>query len=326
MRAMVLAGLGSGLVLGLALGFGAAHWWPPAGPVVAARPDAAAALTAGGTFGYDTVKTALARLPPARREAVLGDARAFAVWVERRGAQHVLAAAAVAAGLPDLPAVAAALREATVDTLAAEYLVREAPVSAVVPPDEAKVEAFYREQEARFRVPDRLPVWQIFVAAPAGDAAARAEARGRARAALETLLAGKATLAELAASVSAHPPSRLNGGYMGLLAPEELMPEVREALLKAPQGKPVGPIETAAGFHIVQRGALVPGSVPPLDEVRPQIVAYLSEEALRVRQEEVLRTAAAAHPVTVDAADLEPWRTRLKDELAQEEAAGGVQK
>lgn len=324
MRAMVLAGLATGLVLGLAAGFGAATWWRPAGGPMSA--GSAATPPAAEAFGYETVKTSLERLAPARRQALLDDAQAFAAWVERRGAQHVLAAAAVAAGLPERPAVAAALRETTVDVLAAQYLAREAPVSAVTPPDEARVESFYREQEARFRVPDRLPVWQIFIAAASGDEAARADARGRARTALESLLAGKASLAEVAATTSEHPPSRQNGGFMGLLAPEELMPEVREALLTAPQGKPVGPIETAAGFHIVQRGALVPGSVQALDQVRPQIVAYLTEQALQARQDEVLRKAATAHPVTVDAADLEPWRTRLKDELAQEAAAAGAQK
>ncbi|MGE3771606.1 MAG: peptidylprolyl isomerase [Gammaproteobacteria bacterium] len=315
------AGAGLGLVIGLGLGWiGASSW--QATPAV---PPAASSSTSTG-FGYDTVRTSLSRLAPARRRAVLDDAATFAAFVEQRGRQQVLYAAATAAGLAEQPAIATELRESAVEILAARYLEREAPAAAAPAPDEAAVEAFYRDQQARFRIPDRLPVWQIFIAAPAGDEAARTAARERSRQALESLLAGKANLSELAASSSDHAPSRLNGGFMGLLAPEELKPEVRQALLAAPQGKPVGPVETDAGFHVVQRGALVPGSVPPLEEVRPQIVAWLTEQALAEQRAAALRKAAEAHPVTIEATELEAWRQRLRDAEAAESAAAGAQK
>ncbi|HMM76776.1 MAG TPA: peptidylprolyl isomerase [Gammaproteobacteria bacterium] len=317
-----LAGAGLGLAIGLGLGWAGASLWPLATPSFAP----AASAPADTSFGYASIDASLSRLPPARRRAVLDDAAAFAAFVEQRGRQQVLYAAATAAGLADQPAVAAELREAAVEILAADYLEREAPAAAAPAPDEVAIAAFYRDQQARFRIPDRLPVWQIFIAAPAGDEAARTAARERARRALESLLAGKASLSELAASTSDHAPSRLNGGFMGLLAPEELKPEVRQALLAAPQGKPVGPVETDDGFHVVQRGALVPGSVPPLEEVRPQIVAWLRERSLAAERAAVLRKAAEAHPVTIEASDLEAWRQRLRDADAAESTAAGTQK
>jgi len=314
-----LLGAGLGLALGLGLGWFGATWRQPESPAV--TPAAAPA-----SLAYEDVAASLSHLPPARRRAVLDDAANFAAFVEQRGRQQVLYAAATAADLAAQAAIAAELQDAAVQLLAARYLEREAPAAAVPAPDEAAIEAFYRDQQARFRIPDRLPVWQIFIAAPPADEAARTAARERAREALESLLAGKASLSEVAAKVSDHAPSRLNGGFMGLLAPEELKPEVRQALLAAPQGKPVGPVETADGFHVVQRGALVPGTLPALAEVRPQIVAWLSEQALAAQRAEVLRKAAEAHPVTIDESELDGWRQRLRDAEAAEAAAAGTQK
>lgn len=316
------------LLAGMAAGWAGAGLWPAekSGDAVLPLATGKDAGAAAAPLDEATIQASLARLAPDRRQAVLDDAEAFAAFVERRGRQQVLAEAARAAGLPESPAIEAELRELTVELLAARYLEREAPAAAIAAPDEAAIESFYRDQQARFRIPDRLPVWQIFFAAPAADEPARTAARQRAREAVETLLAGRQTFAELAASSSDHAPSRVNGGFMGLLAPEEVKPEVRQALLNAPQGKSVGPIETPDGYHVVQRGALVVGSVPPLEEVRPRIEAWLREQALAAKQAEVLAAAARAHPLSVDAADLEAWRTQLRDAEAAEAAAAGIEK
>ena len=313
MQAAALIRMAGTFLLGATLGWAGTHWLTPA---PAGRMPTGAAIAAPAELDFAAVEASLSRLPPARRQAILDDATAFAGFVEQRGQQQILAAAAVAAGLIDQAAVKASIAAAVSETLAARYLDRQAPVDALTPPDEATVNAFYRDQQTRFKVPDRLPVWQIFIAAPADDESQRNRARTRAREVLERLLAGKATLTELAVSTSDHAPSRVNGGFMGLLAPEELKPEVRQALLTAPQGKPVGPVETDAGFHIVQRGALVTGSVPPLAEVRPKIEAFLSERALAERRAAVVRAAAEAHPLHLPAAQVHAWRARLREAAA----------
>jgi len=305
------------LGLGLVLGWGAAQW--PAGRQPGVGTDATLPR-ADATPDLDGWRAGLAALPPARRQQLLADESAFAAFTERQVQQHVLARAAEAAGLAADPQVAAAMRDAAARVLAASFLEREVPVADLAAPADANIEAFYAARQRRFAVPDRLPVWQIFIAAQATDAAALGAARSRVRQLLETLLAGQSGFAELAGRESEHGPSRANGGYMGLLAPEELKPEIRQALLNAPQGKPVGPIETEAGVHLVQRGALVPGRVPTLDEVRPQIVQALREQALGERQAAVVRAAAAAHPLTFDAEQIEVWRKQL---VAADQAAVG---
>ena len=308
---------GATLVLGVAVGWGAANRAQRA-------PDEVGRYAQGlsaDELGMDDLRGALLQLDTPRRLRLLMDQAAFAAFAERRGQRQVLANAAIAARLEAEPATRGALREDALRLLAGRYLERVTPANDIPAPTDAEIEAFHREHQAEFASPDRLPVWQVFIAAPVAEAEHRRAARTRARAVLEALLSGDQSFAEAASRHSAHAPSRENGGYMGLLPLDELLPEVRAALLNAPQGKAVGPVETAAGFHVVQRGALVPAAQPSLDEVRPRIAGLLRDRALAARRVDAVRTAAQSYPVRLDAGDVERWRQALLKEFPPEAAA-----
>ena len=312
----VLLRHGTALVLGVAVGWGVAHWTrQPADPAGAAGHYAQA--LAADALGEADLRDALLALDAPRRERLLAEQAAFAAFAEQRGQRQVLANAALAAGLDAEPALRGAVRESALGLLAAHYLERVAPADGIPTPADAEIEGFYREHQSEFASPDRLPVWQVFIPASAADAARRREARASARSVLEALLAGEESFAEAASRHSAHVPSRENGGYMGLLALDELLPEVRTALLGVPQGKAVGPVETAAGFHVVQRGALVPAALPSLEEVRPRVARLLRERALAAQRSEAVRAAAQAHPVRLDADDVERWRQALLEAFSR---------
>jgi peptidylprolyl isomerase len=308
---------GTTLLLGIAVGWGAAHRAQRVPDEVARHAQALGT----DALGMDDLRGALLPLDTQRRRRLLLDQAAFAAFAERRGQRQVLANAALAARLEAEPATRAALREEALRLLAGRYLERVAPEGDIPAPTDAEIEAFHREHQAAFASPGGLPVWQIFIPAPAAEAERRLEARTRARAVLEALLSGEQSFAEAASRHSAHAPSRENGGYMGLLPLDDLLPEVRAALLNAPQGKAVGPGETAAGFHVVQRGALVPAAQPSLDEVRPRIADLLRDRTLAARRADAVRAAAQSHPVRLDAGEVEGWRQALLEEFSQEAAA-----
>jgi len=311
---------GTVLLLGVAIGWGVARWTRQ--PVDRADPAGRyAQALAADALGVDDLRGALLGLDAPRRARLLADEAAFAAFAEQRARRQVLANAALAERLEADPALRESLRESALRLLAAHYLARVTPAGDIPAPTDAEIEAFHREHQAEFASPDRLPVWQVFIPAPADDAARRREARASARSVLEALLSGEQSFAEAASRHSAHVPSRENGGYMGLLPLDELLPEVRTALLNAPQGKAVGPVETAAGFHVVQRGALVPAAQLPLDEVSPRIADLLRERTLAARRADAVREAAQTHPVRLDAADVERWRRELLEEFSRESPA-----
>lgn len=308
---------GTTLVLGVAVGWGAAN----RAQRVPDEVERYARALGAEELGMDELRGALLQLDTRRRQRLLLDQAAFAAFAEQRGQRQVLANAALAARLEAEPATRGALREDALRLLAGRYLGHVTPAGDIPAPTDAEIETFYREHQAEFASPDRLPVWQVFIPAPDGTAEGRREARARARTVLEALLSGEQSFAEAASRHSAHAPSRENGGYMGLLPLDELRPEVRAALLNAPQGKAVGPVETAAGFHVVQRGALVPAAQPPLDEVRSRIAELLREQTLAARRADAVRAAAQSYPVKLDAGDVERWRQALLEEFPPETAA-----
>jgi parvulin-like peptidyl-prolyl isomerase len=64
-----------------------------------------------------------------------------------------------------------------------------------------------------------------------------------------------------------------------------------DALARLPQGVWQGPVTSRYGAHLVRVESLVPGEVPPLDEVR-DVVARDYEQARRERALEVTLEAA----------------------------------
>ena len=111
----------------------------------------------------------------------------------------------------------------------------------------------------------------ILVAAPAGDEAARGDARRQAEAILSAVSSDPASFARLAAASSAC-PSRLQGGSLGQIGRGQTVPEF-EAGLAGLDGP--GIIETRYGLHVVVVDRRIPGRELPFDLVREAIAAWL---------------------------------------------------
>ena len=138
-------------------------------------------------------------------------------------------------------------------------------------PDEATCRRYYDRNPARFRSGDLAEVRHILVAAPAGDEAARGDARRQAEAILNAVSSDPASFARLAAASSAC-PSRLQGGSLGQIGRGQTVPEF-EAGLAGLDGP--GIIETRYGLHVVVVDRRIPGRELPFDLVREAIAAWL---------------------------------------------------
>lgn len=185
-----------------------------------------------------------------------------------------------AAGLLPAPRELAPGRMETDD----EALVRqvlELRVAAEAP-DEAALRALYASDPGRFRSP---PLWQvshILVAAPAGDADARATARSRAEAIAADLARRPAAFETLAAAAS-DCPSKTSGGLLGQIGPGDTAPEFEAALA----GLDIGgitpaPVETRFGFHLIRLDARAARSVLPYEAVADRL-RTAAEKAAWVR-------------------------------------------
>ncbi len=112
----------------------------------------------------------------------------------------------------------------------------------------------------------------------------RAEKRRQAEGALARLRSGE-DFAALARELS-EDSSKENGGDLGFLTREQMVPPFAEVAFSLPPGETSGIVETQFGFHIVRVEEKRPGQSTPLAEVREEIRWRLRrEKASALRRE-----------------------------------------
>ncbi|HUP63993.1 MAG TPA: peptidylprolyl isomerase [Thermoanaerobaculia bacterium] len=157
-------------------------------------------------------------------------------------------------------------------------------------------ERYEREKDA-YRMPERATLREIVMVVPAGsDSATKEAARARAEQAAARALAGE-DFATLAAELS-DSPSKAQGGDIGTVAKGELLATLDAAVFAAPAGSIAGPVETAAGFHVLRVEQRHPSEIPSFDAIKDQLRRGADEETFQRDYKayiERLRTDAFVH-------------------------------
>jgi parvulin-like peptidyl-prolyl isomerase len=148
------------------------------------------------------------------------------------------------------------------DVLAQELT---AEISKDVKVTDADITASYNENKAQYTVPESREVRHILV-----------KTKGQADS-LYADLQGGADFAALAKKNSQDPGSKDNGGKLTVARGQTVAPFDKVAFSIA-VGKVSQPVKTEFGYHLIEAlGAVKPGKVTPLSEVRTQIKAQLEE-------------------------------------------------
>lgn len=309
--------------------------WPAAGQAVsdsdptsaqarAGKPGSALALTPSREIDSASVQRILLQLDAPTRQAVLESATAFRQIAEAEAQRRSVVNAAIDTGFESGEAVQTLMARAAERVLGETYLAQvvSGNLDPNFPSDE-QLKAWFAENAARFGMPERRHLWQIFLAVPV-DAGAETEARVRAEAA-RLAKAGASDLEAfqaLALEHSQHAQSQVNRGYMGLLPGERLKPELREAVSVLKAGEVSAPLRSAAGFHVVRSGESVPAFAPSLEEVTAEARAAMRQEARIAIRNAALAQIRESYPVVLDDTLLETWRLELL--MNQIERAGGL--
>jgi peptidyl-prolyl cis-trans isomerase SurA len=168
------------------------------------------------------------------------------------------------------------------EILLAKLINREVRSQVVVSDDESR--RYYTDHAEAFSLPQRVKLRQIFLAAPAADASARASARVTAQSVLDRLREG-APFDQLARRYSDGPEAK-EGGVLGWFAPGTLMPALEEAAFTLPQGRISDLLGSPAGWHILLIEEREGHQLQPFEQVKETIRKQLQEQQLRDRYEE----------------------------------------
>lgn len=100
-------------------------------------------------------------------------------------------------------------------------------------------------------------------------------------------------LATLAAEFSIDPDSKAQGGLVGWVGIQQLVPEVAQAIRQmAAQQLWSEPVRTALGWHVLNLQATRPVTPPPLDKIRPQLLELLAQKTLALKLGELRQKAS----------------------------------
>ena len=343
---LAIGGLVAVLILGAGYGVGAA--WPRLweGKLDRGtkevkddkdREGAAVAVPAGGilplvtghvpaTLTFELVDEVFDALPLAQRFQLVKNPELFKGFLRQEVLQIGLVKAVKDKGVEGQTQVARQMERAAARTLAQIRLgdwVRTNLADKKI--TDEQVLSFFQNNPKRFQTEDRIHVWQIFFLAPEGKDAERREARAKAEEVAADIKKGKQSFSEAAERYSAHLQSSLNGGYMGLIKMSELLPEVRTMVEKLPEGAVSDPIRSTTGYHILLRGAMVPGRKLTFDRIAQQVRLDFVRQTEAGVQEAVMKKVLETYPSgSFEGAEVDAWRARLQVKVEAEAKKLGI--
>ena len=144
---------------------------------------------------------------------------------------------------------------------------------------EENIESFYKQNQARYGQPERRRVSHILIELPASaNDAVKAQARSKAEDLSKRALADPQNFAALAKEFSQDSGSASQGGDLGWISKNMLVPQVETTVFELERGKISGVVESPFGFHVINVVDVQPASVKALSEVKEDIVNEIRKQ------------------------------------------------
>ncbi len=295
MRCLLLAALLSLMAAGAGAQTAAPAASPSAAkdnPVVARRGDAV-------VTGND-VRDMLAAADPDQRRALLADPQSLRRLVRDRLLAMAVLDAAHAKRWDTRPEVIYR------GDRARESAVSEGYIASITQPDpsypsDAELQAAYGANKARFMLPRQYHLAQIFTAAasgatPAMDAAARrhlVDVRNQ-------VVRQTADFAAIARRSSDDKVSGPNGGDLGWVREDQVIPALRSVVSGLAEGAVSDPIRVTDGWHLVRVVATRPAAPATLAEVRAALVKSLRQDRQQQNARAYLQSLLTTQPIELN--------------------------
>lgn len=239
-------------------------------PVVVSGPDV--------TITEEDLELELQVFPQGRQRQIVSDPALFRELVNVFYRRARMAEVAREEGLDRDPVMQHRFRRMQEERLA-EAAQEDFTASLEVPELTRLARSRYEASLEEYRVPERVRVRHILLAAEGEDelAARRVEAREL----RERAVAGE-PFDELAQSYSEDPGSREEGGDLGFFARDTMVPEFEDAAFALQEPGDIGePVETQFGIHLIKLVEREEARVRPFEEVREVIEGQLRTEYIR---------------------------------------------
>ena len=246
------------------------------------------------------LKRLLDAQPAEMRTQLISNRQLLDRFVRTEMFKRALVEEAKAKGFDRRADVADAMERAREQALVTQYVNEQARPPASYPSEQEVAEA-YRTNSNEFAVPTQYRVSQIFLSTGEGTQKKDAEAVRKRIDELAKIVAQKPTEFEAVAKrQSEHKASADQGGDMGWVALDQMVPEVRALVSEMKKGEVGKPVRTTSGWHIVKLADIKPKSLKPLAEVREYIVRALRLRKAQENEQKYLDDMIARTPLGVN--------------------------
>ncbi|MEJ0071432.1 MAG: peptidylprolyl isomerase [Pseudomonadota bacterium] len=277
----IIGGLPRALVaIGLALAL-------PTGPARAADdPNEVVGKVGSAEIKLGQVRDFLRHLEPAARQQAEKDPQVLLPILRNDLGRLAVLNEARDKKWDQRPEVQAAIEQQRTQVIVASYLQSVVQLPPGYPSD-AEVQAAYESNKGNLTKPGQFHLAQIFLALPASADKGVTDAVLRRAEELARKVRGKGgDFAAVARESSDHKESAVNGGDIGWLNAQQLLPEIRNVVAGMARGDSSQPIRSPAGFHIVKLIESKPSELAPLADVRDELI-----RTMRQRKTEELQAA-----------------------------------
>lgn len=268
-------------------------------PLIAHAQDDVIANAAQASVTQADIAGLLKSVSPEGRERLAADPAALDQVVRSTLAQKAVLAEAKSKGWDKQAQVQAAVEQAQRDIVVRSYLASANAPPADYPSD-AELQSAYDKNRAAFTAPRALHVAQIYIAVPPNADAATLD-KARKQAADLASRARGGDFAALAKANSQDKASAANGGDLGFVPDQLMVPAVRQAADALKPGQVSAPIQTPAGFHVVKLIDVRAAAPRPLADVKEQLRAMLRAQRTQQNAQAYLAKLAANAPINEDA-------------------------
>ncbi len=254
----------------------------------------------GATVTSNDVRDMLAAADPDQRRALLADPQSLRRLVRDRLLAMAVLDAAHAKRWDTRPEVIYR------GDRAREAAVSESYIASITQPDpsypsDAELQAAYDANKARLMLPRQYRLAQIFAAVPSGATpAADAAARRRLTDVRTQVMRQKADFAAVARRSSDDKVSGPNGGDLGWVREDQVIPALRSVVSGLVEGGISDPIRVTDGWHLVRVVATKPAAPATLAEARESLVKSLRQDRQQQNARAYLQSLLTAQPIELN--------------------------
>ncbi len=143
-----------------------------------------------------------------------------------------------------------------------------------------ELKARYEREKDRYMLPERAEISEIVITLPEGaDELVLSQRRALAEEVARQAKQGT-DFASLAKEFS-ESPTKDDGGKLGIINKGELRAELDALIFAADEGEILGPVETAAGFHVARIDKRIPPETPGFEAVKERLRADADQDAFQ---------------------------------------------